>query len=205
PAAAPAASVAAPEKKSPEPTRTVATAGVAGGEMAEAKEVDPQLDAPDPAPAPAGPTAFQSVSVTDMMAEIAAEESITPDTADLPELNEVSLKQAWNVFLERTAGSTLALHLKMAAPGLEEEEVVVRIGSQRVMASLRDDKSLIEHLRTTFQRPGLIMRLTVDENLKPAQAPVKKRLTAKDKFLRMREKNPAIDDLRKRFDLRPEE
>lgn len=205
PAAAATASVVAPEKKSPEPTRTVATAGVAGGEMAEVAEVDPQLDAPEPVPTLASSPAFQSVSLTDMMAEIAAEESTVPDTDNLPELSEASLQKAWDVFLERTAGSTLALHLKMAAPGLEGEEVVVRIGSQRVMASLRDDKSLIEHLRATFQRPDLIMRLTVDENLRPAQAPVKKRLTAKDKFLRMREKNPAIDDLRKRFDLRPEE
>ncbi|MEO0732794.1 MAG: DNA polymerase III subunit gamma/tau [Bacteroidota bacterium] len=200
PAAAPV------EKKSPEqPTRTVEATGIAGGEVADQPEIDPHLDAPVPPPEPAAPTAFKSVSLSDMIAEIAEEEATAKNVADLPALDPESLQQAWDVFLRQQGSSTLGLHLKMAAPGLDGGEVVVRIGSQRVMASLRENKSLVEHLRTTFQRPGLIMRLQVDESLRPAQAPVKKRLTAKDKFLAMREKNPAIDDLRKRFDLRPEE
>ena len=73
------------------------------------------------------------------------------------------------------------------------------------MASFRDDSSLIAHLRKAFLRPDLVMLLKVDESLRPAQKEVKRRLTPKEKFLAMREKNPAIDSLRKRFDLRPEE
>ena len=139
-----------------------------------------------------------------MLAEIEDEEVAETNT-ELPPLTEETLKNAWDAFLRENAGSTLSLHLKMAAPGLKGDEINVRIGSQRVMASLRDDKTLIAYLRKTFNRPDLIMLSSIDENLRPSKAPVKKRLTAKDKFLRMREKNPAIDDLRKRFDLRPEE
>jgi DNA polymerase-3 subunit gamma/tau len=73
------------------------------------------------------------------------------------------------------------------------------------MASFREDNSLIIHLRETFKRPELIMLLKVDKSLQPKKSEIKRRLTAKDKFLAMRQKNPAIDSLRKRFDLRPEE
>lgn len=201
----PPAPAAAPEKKTPDHTQIVKASGIDGGEVAGTEETDPQLEDlnPEPATAPT-PAGFQTVDLSSMLAEIEEEEE-TGIATELPDLTEETLRHAWGTFLRNQGSSTLALHLKMATPGLEGEEVVVRIGSQRVMASLREDKQLILFLRETFLRPDLIMRLTVDENLRPTRDPVKKRLTAKDKFLRMREKNPAIDDLRKRFDLRPEE
>lgn len=201
----PPAPAAAPEKKTPDHTQIVKASGIDGGEVAGTEETDPQLEDlnPEPATAPT-PAGFQTVDLSSMLAEIEEEEE-TGIATELPDLTEETLRHAWGTFLRNQGSSTLALHLKMATPGLEGEEVVVRIGSQRVMASLREDKQLILFLRETFLRPDLIMRLTVDENLRPTREPVKKRLTAKDKFLRMREKNPAIDDLRKRFDLRPEE
>lgn len=206
PAAAPASENT--EKKTPDPTQSVTATGIEGGEVAGVQEDNPKLEAPAPAPEPTpppAPKAFPTVDLGSMLAEVEEEEE-TAVTAELPPLTMETLQHAWDTFLRDQGGSTLALHLKMAAPGLDEnEEVVVRVGSQRVTASLREDKTLIRYLRATFIRPGLIMRLQVDENLRPTREPVKKRLTAKDKFLRMREKNPAIDDLRKRFDLRPEE
>lgn len=211
-APAPSVAPATPpaEKKSPEPTVTV-TAGETGGELAPTSAPDPKLEAlvstaaatPPPAAKPA--TAFKSVDVNDMMAQIESEDAGQAAAGDLPPLTDETLKLAWDTFMRNNSGTTLAVNMKRAAGAVVEEEVHVRIGSQRVMASFREDSSLINHLRDTFQRPGLIMLLKVDESLKPAKAEVKKRLTAKDKFLAMRRKNPAIDSLRRRFDLRPEE
>lgn len=172
----------------------------------------PELEAPDAAPvetiattpSPAPTAAFATVDLDGMMAEIASEESIE-EAGELPEFTEESLRAAWDDYLSQNTGSTLSVNMKRAIPNLKGEEVHVRIGSQRVMASFREDSSLINHLRDTFRRPDLIMLFKEDESLKPKKSEVKRRLTAKDKFLAMREKNPAIDDLRKRFDLRPEE
>ncbi|MTB52600.1 DNA polymerase III subunit gamma/tau [Lewinella sp. W8] len=198
-----APAVTPPEKKSPE----VSPPEPEGPELPE--DSAPPAE-PDAEPAPAAPSpdvapAFQSLDLNNMLAEIEEEDAAEEAAEELPPLDEAGLHESWAAFLELQGSSTLGLHLKMAKPTLEAEEVVVRVGSQRVMASLREDNSLIQHLRDHFQRPGLIMRLAVDESLRPAKTAVKKRLTAKDKFLKMREKNPAIDDLRKRFDLRPEE
>ena len=209
PAAAP---TPAPEKKSPEPTTTTVTSeGPAGGELAAKAEQKPELEAPvaqTPAltQASSPPTAFPKMDIAAEMAQLeAAEASSETTVAELPELNDESLKRAWDNFMTINSGSTLAVNMKRAEANVHGEEVHVRIGSQRVMASFREDKSLIIKLRETFGRPDLVMLLKVDDSLKPVKSEVKRRLTAKDKFLAMREKNPAIDSLRKRFDLRPEE
>ena len=212
PAPAPAAP-ATEEKKSPDPTQTVTATGIPGGEVADNSEPDPKLEAPDPVPVPeenapsaAAPDGYQSLDLNNLMAEIDDTPSAIAPTTDLPDLTQEAVQNAWDTFLRDNKTTTLALQIKLAVPTLEGEEIIVRMGSQRVMASLRDDDTLIAFLRKTFQRPSLIMLLKLDKSLQAAVKPtVKKRLTAKDKFLMMREKNPAIDDLRKRFDLRPEE
>lgn len=214
PASAPAATQngqPGPEKKSPDPTTTVNAEGPAGGELAAPQIAKPELEPhaetkETAATAPIiTPTAYTSIDIGDMMAEIESEESTATDVEDLPELTDETLALAWENFKRDNTGTTLAVNMKRAVGQIVEEEIHVRIGSQRVMASFREDTSLIQHLRDTFKRPDLIMLLKVDESLRPQKSEIKKRLTAKDKFLAMREKNPAIDSLRKRFDLRPEE
>lgn len=203
------APAAAPEKKTPDPTPSVNVESSTGGELAAPESPKPELEVPVepvavPTPPPTPTTAFATVDLDGMMAEIASEEN-TEKAGELPELTEEALRAAWDDYLSKNTGSTLAVNMKRAVPNLKGEEVHVQIGSQRVMASFREDASLINHLRDTFRRPDLIMLFKEDESLKPKKSEVKRRLTAKDKFLAMREKNPAIDDLRKRFDLRPEE
>ncbi len=193
----PAPASAPEEKKSPDPT--VVATGLEGGEVASAEPELPELEEVAPVTAP------MFASLDNVMDEIeeAPETVIHPDS--LPELTQETLQNAWTIFQDTHQGSTLALHLKQAVPELHGEEVHIRIGSNRVMASVREDSTLIDYLRETFLRPHLVVMPKVDKSLKPQAAPVKRRLTAKDKFLAMREKNPALDDLRKRFDLRPEE
>lgn len=211
PSPAPAAAPPAPEKKSPDRTTTVNSEGPAGGELAAPQEPAPPAEpkSPEPAPAattpPASPTAFGTIDINNMMAEIESQESDATPTEDLPELTNEALKLAWDSFRRNKPGTTLAVNMKRSVGEFVGEEVHVRIGSQRVMASFREDNSLIVHLREVFKRPDLVMLLKVDKSLQPKKSEVKRRLTAKDKFLAMRQKNPAIDSLRKRFDLRPEE
>ena len=197
------------QKKSPEATTTVIAEGAAGGELAAPQTEKPELEtlgaAADPQPTPAPtPTAFQAMDINSMMAEIASETQAAAP-AEKPALTDEALQESWETFLQLNQGTTLAVNMLSSKARIVGEEVHVGIGSQRVMASFREDTSLINHLRQAFQRPDLIMLLKVDESLRPAKKEVKRRMTPKEKFLAMREKNPAIDSLRKRFDLRPEE
>ena len=194
------APAASPEKKSPEPAPEVAVTatGREGGEGSSDTESDHTLDAP------VAPTPYKTISLADIQAEVEAEMQ-APDAADYPELNGENFTSCWDKFMAENKGTTLTMMAGQTKPSLEGEEIIIRAGSQRVMASFRDDTSLINCLREHFGKPNLAMRLVVDKTLQPKEIKVKKRLTARDKFLAMRKKNPAIDDLRKLFDLRPEE
>ena len=168
-------------------------------------EEPPSIEDDSPADAPPAPSAFATVDMNSLMAEAEEEleASVPPD--DLPDLDDEALQGAWEAFILEQKGTTLALFMKQGLPEVKsEEEILVRLGSARALASLRDDVTLIDYLRETFARPTLAMQLVEDETLKPVPT-TKRRLTAKDKYLAMREKNPALDDLRRRFDLRPEE
>ena len=203
--AAPASATTPPTPAPPATTPAPASApkSASAAEPAAEPGPEPAAPSPEPPPPPVAPTAFASLNTADMLAELATETTVA--SAPAPELTDAALQTAWSDFMAQHAGTTLAVNMKRAAGRVADGGIEVRIGSQRVMASFREDTSLINHLRTAFGRPDLVMRLTIDESLRPAKAEVKRRLTAKDKFLAMRAKNPAIDDLRKRFDLRPEE
>ena len=169
-------------------------------------EMPPVEEEESEPPSQVAPTAFDALDIASLLAEAEEELDDAIPVDELPELDDESLRGAWDAFIRERKDSTLALFMKQALPLVERgEEVVVKIGSARALASLRDDESLIVHLRDVFARPNLVMRLVEDASLRPVQSTAKKRLTAKDKFLAMREKNPALEELRRRFDLRPEE
>ena len=49
------------------------------------------------------------------------------------------------------------------------------------------------------------MGIDVDRKMAPEKPKPQRPLTPKEKYLKMREQNPALSDLQKRFDLRPDE
>ena len=61
----------------------------------------------------------------------------------------------------------------------------------------------MEKLRASFNRPGLVVEIKVDEDkvIKNDLPKRKKILTPKEKYLLMLENNPLIKDLVDRFDL----
>ena len=188
-----------PERTAPAPSQEKKSP-----EVSEEEPATPPPAAPTP-PRP-GASTFTSVDLSSLIAEAEEENAHETTPEELPELDGEHLRGAWDVFLAEQRDTPLAVFLKQARPELQgEEEVVVKVGSARAIASLREDDSLIRHLRATFERPNLVMILEHDDSLKPVQMKVKKRLSAKEKYLQMREQNPALDDLRRRFDLRPEE
>jgi hypothetical protein len=71
---------------------------------------------------------------------------------------------------------------------------------------VRQEDGLVEHLRATLKAPGILMRVEVDKSsaLEPPPKP-KRLMTSKEKYLEMRETNPLLQEMQKRFDLRPDE
>ncbi|MEM6397412.1 MAG: DNA polymerase III subunit gamma/tau [Bacteroidota bacterium] len=122
-----------------------------------------------------------------------------------PEINAEQLQAAWAAYLT-TLGDTGPYYLlKDTVVEPYGSEIRARVGSQRSLAALRDDNSAMLYLREELKAPRLALRAELDESLRAARPQPKKRMTPKEKYLDMRAQNPMIDELRKRFDLRPEE
>ncbi len=147
-----------------------------------------------------------AVNTAALLAEIKAAQQPSPSIeADTPDFTQEKLEEHWASFLNSQAETTLGVMMKMAKAVVKDEGILIRVGSQRAAAAIRESSTLIDFFRHQFANPQLSIELEEDDSLKLQTPPPKKRLTAKDKFLAMREKNPALEELRKRFDLRPEE
>ncbi|MEM8586014.1 MAG: DNA polymerase III subunit gamma/tau [Bacteroidota bacterium] len=122
-----------------------------------------------------------------------------------PEIEPKKLQEAWQAYLVTLDGSAQYFLLKDAILEPYDSEIRARVGSQRSLAVMREDRSVMAYLREALNAPRLALRAELDEGLRAARPQPKKRMTPKEKYLDMRAQNPMIDELRKRFDLRPEE
>ncbi|RMF29693.1 MAG: hypothetical protein D6765_04135, partial [Bacteroidetes bacterium] len=127
-----------------------------------------------------------------------AEEAAAP----LPEIDEKQLRAALEKYLPKARPAVRGI-LQNADIALEDERVLFKVASTVSANTLLQELDIMEFLRAELKHPKLIMRAEVDPekakaNLAPKRA---KPLTESEIYWRMKEQNPLIDELRKRFDL----
>lgn len=90
--------------------------------------------------------------------------------------------------------------------GENGHHIEATVGSTLAENTLRQEKGLLmDYLRQQFGDNELTMSVVVDKKLTPEKPKPQRPLTPKEIYLKMREQNPALTDLQKRFDLRPDE
>ncbi len=173
------------------------------------KEAPPEetasaAESPTPKETTTTPETTTKANLSNMLAEIRKEEAVEVKINTAIELDAV--QDAWNTYLEQVERDSLKIQLKSAKLKIEELTVFVLIGSSLAEGSIRGETGLTDFLRKKLNAPGLILKIEVDNSMRQEKKIEKpKILNAKEKFLFMREQNPAVDMLRKKFDLRPDE
>ena len=124
---------------------------------------------------------------------------------DMPELTVEELESAWQQYVdEAEQPDAVKMLLSDVKLKLEEKKITAIANSSLAENAVRDESGLVEHLRKHFHDNELIF--TVIRNPERKEAPkAKKPLTPKEKYLKMRETNPLLQELQSRFDLRPDE
>lgn len=203
------AAVAEEEEPTPTvpPAATVDPSPVAPGDSThDATPLPPPAADPAP-PRPVHPKKIRKLATADpaaLLREVKQQAAETEETVERVHLPE--LQAAWTEFTEAHNKLTSQLSLRTAVLAVEGINVRVRVPSERNKTGVLVTEGLVEYLREQLRAPQLTMHVTVDPDLKPtATKPMKKTLTSKEKFLAMRADNPALEELRKRFDLRPDE
>lgn len=131
-----------------------------------------------------------------------APEVVKPKKAINPE----TLRAAWDQFSDTVQSPSLKATLKRAELEIEDAQITVVIGSTMAKELIQQENKLMPFIRKQLQRDDLTMKLKVDQSKMPEEAIVKpkKLLTIKEKYDLMKEQNPLIDNLRKKFELKPD-
>lgn len=121
----------------------------------------------------------------------------------LSELTIEKVWEYWEKYIQEVSSSSTQSVLRNAILSIEEDKIVAKVGSKLAESLIRQERTLLEQLRSQFNRPGLAIEIRIDETLVPkTDTPKRKRiLTPKEKYAQMLTANPVIKDLVDRFDL----
>ena len=147
------------------------------------------------------------MDVNALMAEIKEEEEAQGTTESAEPLTLEQVKEAWQAYIAQCDQESVNVILRKAELSLKsEEELHVEVSSNLAENTIRQEDGFMDFLRARLKAPQLLMSLHVDKSKGPEPPPKPKRLmSSKEKYLEMRETNPLLQEMQKRFDLRPDE
>ncbi|MCO6490273.1 MAG: DNA polymerase III subunit gamma/tau [Phaeodactylibacter sp.] len=213
----------APEKKTPELSTSTEPQEVSRQpatnnqkpQLPKTKTPEPEPEPqpqPEPEPQPQPKTLQKSgkqdtpklMALEAMLAEVKAEEAHLL-TQEVQELTQKRVEEAWNLYIEAQEQESVKVIMRNSELKLEGRNLAVTVTSALAENTIRQENSLMDYLREVLTAPEMTMTIEIDKS-KAVEPPKRKRmLSSKEKYLAMRETNPNITELQKRFDLRPDE
>lgn len=125
-----------------------------------------------------------------------------PDDKDLPveDFSEIEMQAAWKDYankIEQEGKYNLLSHLTMGVPKLEGTLIHLVFPNNTIKVEVERAKhDLLSHLRSSLKNHSVDISIEVNE------AEVKRyAYTPREKFDKLKEKNPLMEKLRKEFDL----
>lgn len=125
-----------------------------------------------------------------------------PDSKNLPveSFSESEMQEAWNRYttkVEKQGKFNLLSHLTMGVPKLEGKLIHLVFPNDTIRVEVERAKSdLLQYLRDQLNNYEIDLSIEVNESEQKRYA-----YTAREKFEKLKEKNPLIEKLRQEFDL----
>lgn len=123
------------------------------------------------------------------------------------ELSQERLEEFWQKYAAEKVSSNHTKNIfKTAVLTLEEQHISVKVSSNISKSNLSEERDLIFYLRENLNAPNLSITIEVDKSNVPEPPKPKrpKNLDPREKYKLMRQVNPVIDELQKRFGLLPD-
>ncbi len=118
-------------------------------------------------------------------------------------LEQKMLEEAWNAFTKRIELKSVKQSFEKAILKVKNEHSIrVEVGSQMAKELIQQEKALMPFLREQFPIPDLALEIAVDTQRAKSLVITKRILSTKEKYELMRAKNPLVDELRTRLDLK---
>jgi len=188
-------------------TEEEVTSDDAEPEAVEVPSVPDKKPVAQPQPVKKGKHQFGKMDVQAMMEKIKEEEKAQDTSESAEPLTLEKVKEAWETYIAQCDQESVKVIMRNAELSLKsEEELHVEVSSNLAENTIRQEDGLMDFLREKLTAPKLLMSLHVDKTKGPEPPPKPKRLmSSKEKYLEMRETNPLLQEMQKRFDLRPDE
>lgn len=125
--------------------------------------------------------------------------------ADVPPLSQETVVTACEAYIDSIPQETTRNLLKGISLVLQEFTLIATVSSALIENTLRDERAMMEHLRTYFAQPQLALQIEVQRQATVEVPKGPKPMSSSDKLLKMYEKNPLVKELAERFTLRFDE
>jgi DNA polymerase-3 subunit gamma/tau len=121
-------------------------------------------------------------------------------------LTSEEVQQAWNNYAATVTQEIVRLQLKSARLEVDALRVTAYVGSKLAESTLREDSALMDSLRQQLQTDSISLQIVIDESMRSVdKTPQIKILTPREKYIQLREINPDLEQMFKRFDLQFDE
>ncbi|MEY4904242.1 MAG: hypothetical protein RLZZ292_2057 [Bacteroidota bacterium] len=151
---------------------------------------------------------LSSFSLTELHKEIKQEEEVREEKKS--RLNDENLQTAWVQYAQKIDSQTTKATLEKAEVRIDNpEKITVLVGSALARNSIIQVNELLDFIRAELHTPNLVMDVVIDPakaaliaNIAPVQA---RALTLKEKYAKMLETNPLLQDMIQCIGLKPDE
>lgn len=138
-----------------------------------------------------------------ILSEVAEARDASPAKTRLT-AEEVQL--AWDNYAATVTQEIVRLQLKSARLEVDALRITAYVGSKLAESTLREDGALMDSLRQQLQTDSVSLQIVIDESMRTVDKPAQvKILTPREKYIQLREVNPDLEQMFKRFDLQFDE
>ena len=147
--------------------------------------------------------AFKIPSFDELKEQVNADDKEKEQRTSL--LSSENLAQAWKAYFEKVSSPSLKNVAKNAELTIEgSDQIFVTVNSTMAKGLIQEELELMGFLREQLQHEKIILEIKVDTSKAPVDNKPKptKLATPKEKYEKMMEINPLVEELRKKFDLK---
>ena len=139
----------------------------------------------------------------DLQSQVNEELAQSIDSVSL--LNQENLETTWKAYYEKVTSPSVKSVFKHAEViVVDEDSILIKVGSTMGKGMVQQEYELMNFIRTSLKHPKLILEVEIDASKVPVVAKPKtnKLSSPAEKYNKIIEMNPKVEELRKRFDLK---
>ena len=132
-------------------------------------------------------------------------EEIAQNIDSVSQLNPENLEATWKAYAEQiTSPSVKSVFKHSEVIIVDEDSILIKVGSAMGKGMVQQEYELMDFIRTSLKHPKLVLKVEVDTTKAPVINKPKptKLSTPAEKYTKIIEMNPKVEELRKRFDLK---